>query len=165
MGRSFFLSIHKGVIFLALKKEDKIKLSNISVAILAGGFGTRLRSKMADKPKALAEIRRRPFLAYLLDQISSAGLKEVVICTGYLGEQVKLTFGNSYAGTNLTYSQELLPLGTAGALLLAMPFFKSDPILVMNGDSFCEVDLQTFYSWHKGQDAEASLLLVEVADM
>lgn len=139
-------------------------LSHITTAILAGGFGTRLRSALADRPKGLAEIRGRPFLTYLLDQLASVGVRYVVLCTGYLGEQVHSCFGDSYESLHLVYSQELSPLGTAGALRLAMPLFKSDPVLVMNGDSFCKADLRTFATWHSTHHSDATLLLTEVPD-
>ncbi len=64
-------------------------LKNLTAAILAGGFGSRLRPVVSDRPKVLAEIQEKPFLTYLLDQLSDYGEKYVVLCTGYLGEQVK----------------------------------------------------------------------------
>lgn len=139
-------------------------LSDIPAVILAGGLGTRLRSVVADRPKVLAEIRGRPFLAYLLDQLVSASVKYVVLCTGYLGEQIQSCFGDSYREMRLVYSQEPAPLGTAGALRLAMPLFHSDAILVMNGDSFCKVDLRAFTLWHSERRADATILLTEVPD-
>jgi len=140
-------------------------LANVTAAILAGGLGTRLRSVMADRPKALAEINGRPFLAYLLDQLASAGVKYVVLCTGYLGEQVEATFGDSYGNLHLVYSQESSPLGTAGALRIALPLLRSDYVLVMNGDSFCQTNLRTFWAWHQARGANVTLLLTKVPDV
>lgn len=137
----------------------------VTAAILAGGLGTRLRSIVKDRPKALAEIRGRPFLAYLLDQLAAAGVLDVVICTGYLGEQVREAFGDSYADMRLAYSQESSQLGTAGALRLALPLFKSDSVLVMNGDSYCNVEVCPFRDWHFQREAEASIVLVEARDV
>jgi NDP-sugar pyrophosphorylase family protein len=139
-------------------------LAGVTAAILAGGLGTRLRSVMADRPKVLAEIRGRPFLAYLLDILAGAGVRYVVLCTGYLGGQVRSGFGDSYGSLRLVYSQESSPLGTAGALRLALPLFKSDPVLVMNGDSFCETNLRAFWAWHCARGAEATLLLTQIPD-
>lgn len=136
----------------------------VTAAILAGGLGTRLRSIVADRPKVLAEVRGRPFLAYLLDQVAAAGVKMVVLCTGYLGEQVRETFGDTYRSLRLFYSQESSPLGTAGALRLALPLFESDTVLVMNGDSFCETNLGTFWTWHCAREAAATLRLIKVVD-
>jgi NDP-sugar pyrophosphorylase family protein len=139
-------------------------LENITAAILAGGLGTRLRSVVADRPKVLAQVRGRPFLSYLLDQLESSGLKSVVLCTGYMGGLVQAEFGSSYRSLALTYSQELNPLGTAGALRLALPLVFSEIVLVMNGDSFCETNLETFWTWRSTSGAVATILLTEVAD-
>jgi len=94
-------------------------LSGITTAILVGGLGTRLRSAVADRPKVLAEINGRPMLSYLLDQVAQAGVRRVVFCTGYRGEQVQAAFGTRYGALQLEYSQEPTPHGTAGAIRLA----------------------------------------------
>lgn len=146
----------------ALRKKD---LTGVTVAILAGGLGTRLHSILADRPKVLAKVQGRPFIAYLLDQMVHAGVRYVVLCTGYLGEQIKNEFGDSYKTLYLVYSQEYSPMGTAGALRLALPLFKSDHVLVMNGDSFFNIDMRAFWIWHCARGAEASLLLAKVQDM
>lgn len=132
--------------------------------ILAGGLGTRLRPVVGDRPKVLAEVRGRPFLAYLLDQLVAARVGEVVLCTGYLGAQLESAFGDSYRNMRLRYSRESSPLGTAGALRLALPLLQSDPVLVMNGDSFCHADLEGFRRWHQAKGAKATLLLAQVSD-
>jgi len=139
-------------------------LASLTAVILAGGLGTRLRSVVADRPKVLAEVRGKPFLAYLLDQIAAAGAREVVLCTGYLGEQVQAIFGESYGSLHLVYSQESSQLGTAGALRLALPLLQSDSVLVMNGDSVCDVNLLPFFSWHFRQKADATLLVTKTPD-
>lgn len=139
-------------------------IADATVAILAGGLGTRLRPVVADRPKVLAEVRRRPFLAYLLDQLVNAGLKYAVLCTGYMGEQVRAAFGDTYGCLHLFYSQESSPLGTAGALRLALPLFKSDFVLVMNGDSFSNVNLSAFWAWHCEHNANATLVLTKMLD-
>lgn len=124
----------------------------------------RLRPVVADRPKALAELQGRPFITYLLDMLAAAGLKYVVLCVGYQGEKIKALLGRSYRGLQLAYSKEQEPLGTAGALRASMELFKSDPVLVMNGDSFCQVDLKQFWSSHHTQNVDATLLLTKVAD-
>ena len=139
-------------------------LSELTTAILAGGLGTRPRSVIADRPRVLAEVQRRPFLEYLLDQLSAAKLRDVVLCTGHMGEQVRTKLGNAYGPLRLFYSQEPFPLGTGGALRFALPMLTSDPVLVMNGDSFCSADLRSFWRWHLAQRARASLLLTYQPD-
>lgn len=134
-------------------------LSNVTAAILAGGLGTRLRSVVSDRPKILAEVCRRPFLAYLLDQLAAIKIKKVVLCIGHLGEKVRTAFGDTYGHLTLFYSQETSPIGTAGALRLALPLLQSDPVLVMNGDSFLETDLMAFWNCHCAKGAQVTLLL------
>lgn len=132
----------------------------VTAVILAGGLGTRLRSVVADRPKVLADVHGRPFILYLLDQLDSAGIQDVVVCTGYMGDQVRAACGDCYSGLYLRYSHEPEPLGTAGALRLALPLIRSDPMLVLNGDSFCQVDLHSFMTWHSEYKREASVLLI-----
>jgi NDP-sugar pyrophosphorylase family protein len=115
---------------------------------------------VADRPKVLADVRGRPFLAHLLDQLAVDGFNDVVVCTGYLGEQVQEFFGSTYKNLHLVYSRESVAMGTGGALRLARPFLKSDPILAMNGDSFVQTSLHDFVTWHSRRQAVASVLLV-----
>jgi len=138
---------------------------NVTAVILAGGLGTRLRSIVADRPKVLAEVHGKYFLAFLFDCLIKSGFRLAVLCTGYLGEQIQAAFGDRYGPLRLAYSQESSPLGTAGALRLALPFFRSDFVLVMNGDSVCLSDFIAFGEWHQEQNAEASLLLTKVPDV
>jgi len=139
-------------------------LATVSAAILAGGLGTRLRSVVADRPKVLAEVHGRPFLNYLLDELVKVGIGSAVLCTGYMGDQVQAEFGPSYRSLKLAYSQESSPLGTAGALRLALPLLGSDSVLIMNGDSFCDTDFKAFWTWHSARRAAATLLLAEVSN-
>ncbi|MBI2599792.1 nucleotidyltransferase family protein [Candidatus Daviesbacteria bacterium] len=139
-------------------------LSQITVAILAGGFGTRLQSKVAGKQKVLAEVRNYPFLEYLLQQLYKAGFRKIVLCTGYLSGQVEKTFGTKYKDMLLLYSAEEMPLGTAGSLRRALSLLDSETVLVMNGDSFCEIDFKKFWQFHLDKGAQASLALTSVSD-
>jgi D-glycero-alpha-D-manno-heptose 1-phosphate guanylyltransferase len=141
-----------------------LELTAVTAAILAGGLGSRLRPAVSGRPKALANIGEKPFLTYLFDQLVAAGAKDVVVCTGYLGDQIQMIFGRSYDTLRLNYSLEPTPLGTAGALRLALPLFNSNPVLVMNGDSYCDANLREFWLWHGARHARATLLLSKVLD-
>lgn len=138
----------------------------IEAAILAGGLGTRLRAALGDRPKALAPVAGRPFLSYVLDRIAAAGVRRAVLCTGYLGEQIEAAFGDRYGDIELVYSRETAPRGTAGALHLALPLLKSDPVLVLNGDSHCDVDPADLIAWQRRRDtiSTGSLLVTWVED-
>jgi D-glycero-alpha-D-manno-heptose 1-phosphate guanylyltransferase len=139
-------------------------LAQTTAVILAGGAGTRLRSVVADRPKVLAPLGGRPFITYLLDRLAQQGLKTVVLCTGYMGEQVRETLGDEYRGMSLRYSQETEPLGTGGALVQALPLISSPTILIMNGDSYCDTDLRASYEWHHDRESRATLVLAHVND-
>lgn len=132
--------------------------------ILVGGKGTRLQSVVADRPKVLATVSGRPFLAYLLDQVAAAGITHTLLCVGYRGEQVQAAFGEVYAGMSLTYSQETVLLGTGGALRLAWPLIASETLIAMNGDSFCEINLTDLWVWHQARRAKATLVLTPQSD-
>ncbi len=135
-----------------------------TAVVLAGGLGTRLRSVVPDRPKALADVGGRPFLSYLLDMLATAGLSRVVICTGYRGDMIQQALGTSYGPLALDYSHEDVPLGTGGALRAALPRIASETILALNGDSLCRADLTVFAASHMQHQAAISLLLAKVDD-
>lgn len=139
-------------------------LHNATAIILAGGLGTRLRSAVSDRPKVLAEIHGRPFLTYLFDQLTAAGLRAAVLCTGYCAGQVQAILGDAYGELDLRYSPEPTPLGTGGALRLALPLMGEGPILVLNGDSYFDVDLPALWQAHSHTGARATIALARVAD-
>jgi NDP-sugar pyrophosphorylase family protein len=133
-------------------------------AVLAGGLGTRLRSVVADRPKVLAPVHGRPFLAYLLGQLARAGVRSTVLLTGYLAGRVRDDLGTEFAGMGLAFSEEPAPLGTAGALRHALPLLTEPTVLVLNGDSYCDVDLAAFLDRHRSSGAEVSLAVTRVPD-
>jgi len=139
-------------------------LSYTTTVILAGGLGTRLRSVVPGRPKVLANILDRPFLAFLLDQLLSADIRDVVLCTGYMADDVYEEIGNAYKSLKLIYSKENFPFGTGGALRFALPHLNSDPVLIMNGDSFVNIDLTVYLDWFFKKNCQASLLLTNVSD-
>lgn len=158
---------HPTEVSIQRRWEAQIVLTNpaeVTAVILAGGTGIRLRSVVTDRPKVLAEVFGRPFVTYLLDQLAAAGVTYGVMCIGYLGAQVEATLGERYGSLRLSYSREASPLGTGGALRLAVPMLRSDPVLAMNGDSFCHADLNDFCRWHRARGARGTLLLTEVPD-
>ncbi|HEX7229638.1 MAG TPA: HAD-IIIA family hydrolase [Candidatus Binatia bacterium] len=136
--------------------------SELIAAVLAGGLGTRLRSVVGDRPKSLAQVQGRPFVGFLLDQLVGAGVRSVVLCTGYRGEQIRHALGEKYRSLRLSYSQEPKALGTGGALRFALPQITSDPVLVLNGDSFCGIDFDDYVRWHSEHRAAASMVLARV---
>jgi NDP-sugar pyrophosphorylase family protein len=137
---------------------------DVTGVLLAGGLGTRLRAVVADRPKVLAPVHGRPWVTFLLDQLANAGLRQVVMLTGYNAEQVHHALGDAYAGMRLTYSTERTPLGTAGALRAALPLLKRRTILLMNGDSYCAANLAELHEFHCRCEADISMVLARSSD-
>jgi NDP-sugar pyrophosphorylase family protein len=138
----------------------------LDAIILAGGKGTRLRSVVADRPKPLAQVDGKPFLDILLEQLAAfAEVRTVVLATGYLADMIRERYeGNRRFGFEIRLSPEEQPLGTGGALLAALPMVESDNILVLNGDSYVDVDLRRLVSFHASQGAALTMTVVEVVD-
>lgn len=109
----------------------------LPVAILAGGLGTRLRPLTETTPKVLLPVCGEPFIAHQLRLLSSSGIERVVLCVGYLGEQIRDFVGDGGAfGLSVGYSQDgAVPLGTAGALRAALSRLGC-AFFVMYGDSY-----------------------------
>ncbi len=145
-------------------KQKRIRTGSLRAVILAGGLGTRLRPVVSHVPKTMAPVGQRPFLSYLLDWLQDQGIRRVLLCTGYLGEQIEACYGSGYGRISLSYCREEKPMGTGGALALASGLIDSAHLLVLNGDSFCQVDLGHFLEWHLGKGACASLVTVRRPD-
>lgn len=138
--------------------------ATVTAVILAGGLGSRLQSVVSDRPKGLAEVAGRPFLSFLLDQLVAAGARRVVFSTGHLAEQVEAAFGTAWRGMQVAYSRETTPLGTGGGLRLAVTQVTTSTLLVMNGDSFCGVDLTAFLRDHAAHGRAPEIVLAHQPD-
>lgn len=112
-----------------------------SVAILAGGLGTRVRPITETIPKSLVPVAGRPFLAHQLELVRRQGFEHVVLCVGHLGEQIEAAFGDGRGhGVRLEYAYDgEKPIGTAAALRQALP--RLGPFfLTLYGDSYLKID-------------------------
>lgn len=138
-------------------------LEGLDIFVLAGGLGTRIRPILGDLPKILAPIRGRPYLAYLLDWLQCFGARRVVLGLGHRAQTVidRLEV-QSPGGIEIATVVEPAPLGTAGAIRFARGELRSDPVLIMNGDSFTDADLCAFVDRHNAAQAIGSLLCAEV---
>jgi mannose-1-phosphate guanylyltransferase len=140
-------------------------LGNIDVAILAGGLGTRLAGAVPDLPKALAPVGGRPFLDHLLDWLEGHGARRIVLLLGHRADQIEAHLAaRPRPRLEFALSVEPAPLGTGGALGFARAHFRSDPVLVVNGDTFVDSDLAALARAHAASGAPATMLCVEVAD-
>jgi D-glycero-alpha-D-manno-heptose 1-phosphate guanylyltransferase len=132
----------------------------VKAIILAGGFGTRLRTVINNTPKVMASVNEKPFLEYILFSLYKSNIEEVVLSVHYLSNHIKDYFGNSYKGMKLKYTEESSPLGTGGAIKHSLSHLrKTDNILVMNGDSFVNCDLLQVIEEHKSSECPISMVV------
>jgi len=129
-----------------------------------GGMGTRLRSVASSTPKPLVSVGGKSFLELLVRQLRYQGIRRLVMCTGYLGDQIESEFGDGHSlDVDIEYSKELQPLGTAGAVKLAQQYLQDvSHFLVMNGDSFLEIDFPELIQFHCEHDGLASMAVLQV---
>ncbi len=141
-------------------------LEALDIFVLAGGLGTRIRPVLGDLPKILAPILDRPYLAYLLDWLERFGARRVVLGLGHRAQAVieYLEQAQPLNGIEVATVVEPSPLGTAGAIRFARGVLRSDPVLIMNGDSFTDADLCAFVDCHSAAETRGSLLCAEVDD-
>jgi D-glycero-alpha-D-manno-heptose 1-phosphate guanylyltransferase len=135
-----------------------LNCADIDTLILCGGLGIRLRAAVPDRPKALAEINGRAFLDVLVDELVRSGLRRLVLCTGYGGDQIAAHFRDR-SDAEVVVSAEDRPLGTGGAVMHALPSTRSDPFLVVNGDSFCRVSYADLIQFHQRRKALLTIVV------
>lgn len=141
-------------------------LSDIDTVVLAGGFGTRLRSVVADRPKVLAPINGVPFLRHYLLWLRGFGARRVILSLGYLAEQVQdYVKSESWPGMEVESFVETSPLGTGGAVRAVLPMLRSETALVTNGDSLTRVDLCQFAEFHRRKQARLAMVLTYRPDV
>ena len=121
----------------------------MQAVILVGGLGTRLRPITYKIPKHMVRIGNKPFLEYLISMLNRNGINEVVLCVGYLWEQIRGYFGNgSKLGVKIKYSTEKKLMGTGGAIKGADRHLKDD-FFVIYGDSYLEINYKKLMDFHK----------------
>lgn len=127
-------------------------------------MGTRLRPVVADIPKPMAPVCGRPFLAYILEQLKSHGVQRAVLSTGYRHEVVEEYFGQQYGSLSLAYSVETEPLGTGGGIKKGLELCSAHNVLILNGDTFFDVDLEAMVAFHQRTRADITVALKEMVD-
>jgi mannose-1-phosphate guanylyltransferase len=130
------------------------------IIILCGGKGLRLQSVIGEAPKGMAEVAGRPFLELLLRQLSRHGFRRAILAVGYQRDAIRMHFGDHAFGLDLVYSEEVSPLGTGGALRNAAERIASDSLVVMNGDSYTNVDLTHVLDHHRETAADATVVVI-----
>ncbi|WP_442766630.1 nucleotidyltransferase family protein [Mitsuokella multacida] len=134
--------------------------------ILAGGFGTRLKSVVSDVPKPMAPMDEdgTPFLSYLFTFLKKNGITHVVLSIGYMGDVIKHFFAKRHQDISIDYSIENTPLLTGGAIKKALSFCSDDNIFVLNGDTFFDVNLLSMQQNHQSDNADLTIAIKEKSD-
>lgn len=127
--------------------------------ILAGGLGTRLKGVIKDIPKPMAPINGIPFLKFILDYLIKNNIKNVVLSVGYKHSVIIDEFGYNYKGLKIDYSIEDSPLGTGGAILLALNKIKSENVFIINGDTYFDLNLQLMRDFFNSKKYEILIAL------
>lgn len=128
--------------------------------ILAAGLGTRLRPLTNSIPKPLLPIAGTPLIVWNLLLLKRYGFHDVVINLHHLGPMIEQALGTgSRYGLRIIYSREPVILGTGGGLKQAEPNFSGKPVLVLNGDTLVDLDLDALCAFHRQRDAVATLVL------
>lgn len=138
----------------------------VCAVLLVGGMGTRLRPVVPSTPKPLAPVGNKSFLQLVVRQLRSQGIRRLVMCTGYLADRIECEFGDGHeCDVAIDYSQEPYPLGTAGAVKFAERRIPAaSDFLVMNGDSFLELDFRQFIHFHREHGGLISIAVRKVED-
>jgi len=137
---------------------------DMQVVILARGLATRLGALTKQRPKSMVAVRGKPFLEYQLELLKIAGIENIVMCIGHMGEQIERHFGNGRKyGVNIEYSLEDRPLGTAGALRKAGHLLDS-VFFTMYGDSYLFLDFSHVMSYFESQNKLALMTVYKNYD-
>ena len=133
-----------------------------NLVLLAGGLATRLQPVSQTIPKSLIDINGQPFIAHQLTLLKEQGITDIVICAGYLGEQIEKFVGNGHGfGLNIKYSYDGEKLlGTAGAIKKAFPLLP-ETFFVMYGDSYLPIDFEQVSNFFESQNRQALMTIIE----
>jgi len=126
----------------------------VIVAVLCGGFGTRLGELTRDLPKPMIPVGGRPYLERVLEAFAERGLRDFVLLTGFRHDVIESHFGDgSRFGIGIRYSRETEPLGTGGALREARALLGDEPdarFILTFGDVLRRFDYDRFVQQHQG---------------
>lgn len=136
----------------------------MEVVILAGGLGTRLKSVISDIPKPMAPVSGFPFLKYIFDYLAEFNVERVILSVGVLHKVIEDFFGKNYKQITIDYSVEDTPLGTGGAIKKALGLCTEENVIILNGDTFFNINLLDFYYRHQSSHADISLALKPMQD-
>jgi len=139
--------------------------TSVYVYILAGGLGTRLAHVVSNVPKPMANVSGKPLLEWQINWLKRQGFKNIVMLVGHKKESILNYFGNgSKYNVNIKYSIEEDLLGTGGAFLNALSQYYSEYFIIINGDSFFDINLIWLLNYYKKNINEGIILALKLMD-
>ena len=130
--------------------------------ILAAGLGSRLQPLTKTVPKPMLLVCGKPLLQWHIERLVRAGVREVVVNTSWLGEQIQDYFGTGVDfGITITWSSEAEPLETGGGIFKALHLFGDDPFILMSADIWTDFPLERFLKKNIDSPLSAHLVLVK----
>lgn len=145
----------------------------MQAVLLAGGLGTRLKSVVSDRPKPMALIGDKPFMEYVVHELSRHGITDIIFAVGYKGSMVEDYFGDGSrfeaadgsGRLRIRYAYEEELLGTAGAIKNAGKLVTEEVFFVLNADTFYQIDYSALASMQQDMGLDMALVLREVPDV
>ena len=134
----------------------------VDVIILAGGLGTRLASVVSDVPKPMAPVAGKPFLDHILNGLLLKSIHRIILAVGHKYEKIEEYYGHEYKGVPLVYSIEKEPLGTGGGIALAMNHIEMDSAIILNGDTYFDINLEEMWQVHQEAEGRCTLALKQM---
>jgi D-glycero-alpha-D-manno-heptose 1-phosphate guanylyltransferase len=127
--------------------------------ILAGGLGTRLRSVVSELPKCMAPVAGNPFLHYVIAHLQQEGINSFIFSVGYKSESIISFIKDNYSNIDFQFSIEEEPLGTGGAIKLALEKTSEKNVLVCNGDTLFKINVEQLNNFHLQHNSDCTLSL------
>ena len=137
---------------------------NKEAIILAGGLGTRLRTVVSDLPKCMAPVAGKPFIYYILENLIKQKVEHFIFSVGYKSESITNYIKENYSFLKYSFAIEESPLGTGGAIKNALTKTQEDNILILNGDTLFDVDIDTLYQFNNNKNSSCTLCLKPMSE-
>lgn len=132
------------------------------VIILAGGLGTRLASVVSDVPKPMAPVVGKPFMDHILCKLPLSNIGKLIFAVGHKYEVIEEYYGSDYENVPIEYSIEKEPLGTGGGIGLALKLVSQETALILNGDTFFDINYEEMWEVHQSEGKLMTLALKQM---
>lgn len=132
------------------------------VIILAGGLGTRLAAVVSDVPKPMAPVAGKPFMDHILYRLPLKHVGHIIFAVGHKSDKIEAYYGHDYQDIPIRYSEEKEPLGTGGAIGKALHLMTQDTALILNGDTYFDVNYESFWQQHSMGQSPITIALKQM---